>query len=81
MLEAFVKIMGMAGLILLLMVIYSGFGIIKIGHIGQELQGIAEDDIPLTEAITDISEQVNLSARELSSLLENPKQMVDQFKI
>ena len=73
--------MGMAGLILLLMVIYSGFGIIKIGHIGQELQGIAEDDIPLTEATTDISEQVNLSARELSSLLENPKQMVDQFKI
>jgi methyl-accepting chemotaxis protein len=50
-----IKIMGMVGVLLLLMAISSGFGIFKIGHIGEELKGIAEEDIPLTEAISEIT--------------------------
>ncbi len=49
------KIMGMVGILLLLMALCSGFGIIKIGHIGDELKAIAEEDIPLTEAIIEIN--------------------------
>jgi len=36
------KISGMVGIILLPMSVCLGFGIIKIGHFGDELKGIAE---------------------------------------
>jgi methyl-accepting chemotaxis protein len=49
------KIMGVVGILLLLMAICSGFGILKIGHVGDELTAIAEEDIPLTEAVTGIA--------------------------
>jgi methyl-accepting chemotaxis protein len=49
------KIIGMVSIILILMVVSNGFGIIKIRHIGDELKGIAEEDIPLTEVITEIT--------------------------
>jgi methyl-accepting chemotaxis protein len=49
------KIMGAVGILLLLMAISSGFGILKIGHVGDELETIAEEDIPLTEAVTEIT--------------------------
>lgn len=49
------KIMGMVAILLMLMAISSGFGILKIAHIGKELKDIAEEDIPLTDAITGIS--------------------------
>jgi methyl-accepting chemotaxis protein len=49
------KIMGMVGILLLLMAVCSGFGIIKIGQIGEQLKTIAEEDIPLTEAINEIN--------------------------
>ena len=34
----------------------SGYGIIKMGHIGEELEGIAEQDIPMIELLTAIVE-------------------------
>jgi methyl-accepting chemotaxis protein len=49
------KIIGMVLVILVLMVISAGFGIIKIGVIGDELRGIAEEDIPLTEVVTEVT--------------------------
>ncbi|MCP3942653.1 MAG: methyl-accepting chemotaxis protein [Desulfobacteraceae bacterium] len=44
-----------AGFVLLLvfMVISSGFGILKMNHIGEELKAIAEEDIPLTKVVTE----------------------------
>jgi methyl-accepting chemotaxis protein len=50
-----IKIMGTIGLILLMMIISSGFGIIKIGSIGTEIKGIAQKDLPLTNAISEIA--------------------------
>lgn len=47
--------MSVVGSLLLMMAISSGFGIMKINHVGQELKEIAEQDIPLTEAITEIT--------------------------
>jgi methyl-accepting chemotaxis protein len=49
------KIIGMVLILLVLMLISNGFGIIKIGNIGGELKSIAEEDIPLTEMITEIT--------------------------
>lgn len=49
------KIMGTVAILLLLMAISSGFGILKIGNVGNELETIAEEDIPLTEAVTEIT--------------------------
>ncbi len=49
------KIMGSVGILLLLMAISSGFGILKMGNVGDELETIAEEDIPLTEAVTEIT--------------------------
>jgi methyl-accepting chemotaxis protein len=46
------KIMGLVGILLLMMAASSGFGILKISHVGHELETIAEEDIPLTEALT-----------------------------
>jgi hypothetical protein len=48
-----VKIIGMVSIILVLMIISNGFGIIKISSIGDEIKGIAEQDIPLTELVDD----------------------------
>ncbi len=49
------KIIGMVSVILVLLVISNGFGIIKLGSIGAELEGIAEEDIPLTNVVTEIT--------------------------
>ena len=49
------KILGVVGVVLLLIAMNSGFGILKISHVGEKLQTIAEEDIPLTEAITEIT--------------------------
>ena len=49
------KIMGMVGVLLLLMAISAAYGILKINHVGNELHAIAEEDIPLTEAVTEIT--------------------------
>jgi methyl-accepting chemotaxis protein len=49
------KILGMVGCLLLLMALNSGFGILKISQVGKELETIAEEDIPLTEAIAEIT--------------------------
>jgi methyl-accepting chemotaxis protein len=49
------KIMGMVGILLLLTAICAGYGILKLGHVGEEIKEIAEQDIPLTEAITEIT--------------------------
>ncbi len=50
------KIISMTSLILLLMVVVVVFGITKLNTIGEEIKRIAEENIPLTEMITDISE-------------------------
>jgi methyl-accepting chemotaxis protein len=49
------KILGMVAVLLLLMALSSGFGILKIGQVGEELETIAEEDIPLTEAVMGIT--------------------------
>jgi methyl-accepting chemotaxis protein len=49
------KIMGAVGVLLVLMAVSSGFGILKMKSVGHELEAIAEEDIPLTEAITGIT--------------------------
>ncbi len=49
------KIMGLVGVLLVLMAVSSGFGILKMGSVGNELETIAEEDIPLTEAVTEIT--------------------------
>jgi methyl-accepting chemotaxis protein len=41
--------------LLVLMAISSGFGILKMSQVGDELETIAEEDIPLTEAVTEIT--------------------------
>jgi methyl-accepting chemotaxis protein len=50
-----IKIMGLVGSLMLLMAICEGYGILKISHVGHELHTIVEEDIPLTEAITEIT--------------------------
>ncbi len=49
------KIISMTSLILLFMIVVIVFGITKLNSIGDEIKAIAEEDIPLTEMITDIS--------------------------
>lgn len=49
------KISGMVVLLLLLMVVCMGFGILKLGHVGTELKTIADEDIALTKAVTQIT--------------------------
>ena len=49
------KIIGMVVVLLVLMVVSNGFGIIKIGNIGNEIKGITEEDIPLTANVTEIA--------------------------
>ncbi len=44
------KIMGMAAALLILMAAIAGIGIVKMQNIGDELTGIAQEDIPLTAA-------------------------------
>jgi methyl-accepting chemotaxis protein len=50
-----IKIMGTIGFILVMMIISSVFGIIKMGSIGTEIKGIAQKDLPLTNAISEIA--------------------------
>ncbi|MGD9008430.1 MAG: methyl-accepting chemotaxis protein [Desulfobacteraceae bacterium] len=49
------KILGMVGTLLLLMAFCTGFGLWKIDRVGDKLKAIAEDDIPMTEAIAEIT--------------------------
>ena len=49
------KIIGMVLVLLVLMVVSNGFGLIKMGNIGDQIKGIAEEDIPLTGVITEIT--------------------------
>jgi methyl-accepting chemotaxis protein len=50
-----IKVIGMVSALLILTVICSGFGIIKIRAVGDELRGIAENVIPLSAVITEIT--------------------------
>ena len=49
------KIIGMVSVLLILLVLSNGFGLIKINSIGEGLEAIAEEDIPLTRAVTEIA--------------------------
>jgi methyl-accepting chemotaxis protein len=49
------KIMGMVGTLLLLMAFCTGFGLWEIGRVGNKLKAIAERNIPMTEAIAQIT--------------------------
>ena len=49
------RIIGTVSVLLLLLAISTGFGIIKMGSIGDEIKGIAEEDIPLTSEVTEIA--------------------------
>lgn len=49
------KVIGMVIFILVLMVMSAGFGILKMNIVGNELQAVAEEDIPLTGVITEIN--------------------------
>ena len=60
------KILGMLGIILGLMVLVAGFGIIKIGNVGDEIKGVAEEDVPLASSISEIA----VNQLEQSLLLE-----------
>jgi methyl-accepting chemotaxis protein len=63
------KILGMLAIVLLLMAIVAGFGIVKISSIGDELKGVAGEDIPLTGAITEISSNQQGASIELERAL------------
>ena len=45
----------LASFLLVLLAISAGFGIIKVKGIGKEIKGIAEEDLPLTDIITEIT--------------------------
>ena len=49
------KIVGMVAVLLILMVVSSSFGIIKIADVGNKIKGIAEEDIPLANVMTGIA--------------------------
>ena len=49
------KMMSFAGVMLLLMIIGYGYAISSMNSIGSELEAIAEEDIPLTEKLADIT--------------------------
>jgi methyl-accepting chemotaxis protein len=48
------KIISLVSILLISLVVVSGVSIIQLGNIGEEIRGIAEDDIPLTEVVTSI---------------------------
>ena len=50
-----IKIAGMVGSLLILMIAASGYGIIKLNHIGGEMREIAEENIPLADLVTEAS--------------------------
>ncbi len=50
------KIIGLVVFLLILLFISSSIGIIKMKAIGNELQDVAEEDVPLTKTVTDITE-------------------------
>jgi methyl-accepting chemotaxis protein len=49
-----VQLGALAALLLVLMIGVAGFGLIKINNIGNEIEGVAERDMPLTEVVTEI---------------------------
>ncbi len=49
------KILGLVGALLLLMAMVAVFGIVKIGNIGDEIKGVAEEDFPLVRSINEIA--------------------------
>ena len=49
------KILGMLGVILAMMVLVAGFGIVKISNVGEEIRGVAQENIPLTSSISEIA--------------------------
>jgi len=49
------KILGLIGILLLLMVAVSAFGVIKLREIGEEIKQIGAKDLPLLEIVTEIS--------------------------
>ncbi len=49
------KIISLVSVLMILLIAISGFSIVKMGNIGDEIKDIAEEDIPLTEAITQIT--------------------------
>ncbi|MDM8549201.1 methyl-accepting chemotaxis protein [Desulfobacterales bacterium HSG2] len=49
------RIFGMVSVLVILTGIVAGFSIVKMGSIGDEIQTIADEQIPLTEAVTEIT--------------------------
>ena len=80
------KIMGLVGVLLLMMVVSSGYGLQKIGHVGEELHTIAAQNIPMTETIVGITvnqlEQAIWLERALrdSSEIEESDSAAQKFK-
>ncbi|WP_243373054.1 methyl-accepting chemotaxis protein [Geotalea sp. SG265] len=48
------KILGMVGIIMILMAVLAAFGITKLMNAGDEVKGLAEQEIPISEAINDV---------------------------
>jgi methyl-accepting chemotaxis protein len=65
------KILGLILLLLVLMSCIAGFGITKINLIGDELKGIADEDMPLIEQASDITFKQLESALILERILRN----------
>jgi methyl-accepting chemotaxis protein len=49
------KILGMLGVILAMMVLVAAFGIVKISNVGEEIRGVAQENIPLSSSISEIA--------------------------
>ena len=65
------KILGLISLLLILMSCIAGFGISKMSIIGNELEGIAKEDMPLVELTSDITIKQLESALLLERTLRN----------
>ncbi len=80
------KIIGISTILILLMVIVSLYGILKMRNIGEEIKGIAEEDIPLIEIVTSITnhqmQQMILFERALrwGVILKKSKHARDEFR-
>ena len=48
------KIMGLVGILLLLMAMVAAYGIIKISKVGDEIKGVAEEDLPMIQALSEL---------------------------
>ena len=69
------KILGMLGVILAMMVLVAGFGIVKISKVGEEIRGVAQENIPLTSSISEIA----ANQLEQSVLLEKALRFAEVF--